>query len=51
MDSLYNHSEMAKTIYYVPVGGLGNRMQALVAAYNLHQATGIRVRVLWFREL
>ena len=50
MDSLYNHSEMAKTIYYVPVGGLGNRMQALVAAYNLHQATGIRVRVLWFRD-
>ena len=25
-------------------------MQALVAAYNLHQATGIRVRVLWFRD-
>lgn len=41
---------MAKKIYYVPVGGLGNRMQALVAAYNLHLATGIAVRVLWFRD-
>lgn len=41
---------MATTIYYVPVGGLGNRMQALVAAYNLHLATGIAVRVLWFRD-
>ncbi|MGI6223602.1 MAG: hypothetical protein ACOYJG_08330 [Prevotella sp.] len=41
---------MSKSLYFVPVGGLGNRMQALVAAYHLWLETRINVQVIWFRD-
>lgn len=38
------------SLLLVPAGGLANRMRAVMSAYNLCQATGSRLQVVWFRD-
>lgn len=38
------------SLLFVPVGGLANRMRAVASAYNLAQHTGVKLRVVWFRD-
>lgn len=39
-----------KEVYLVPVGGLANRMRAIVSVLNACQKAGVKLRILWFRN-
>lgn len=39
-----------KSIFFVPVGGLGNRMRAVASAVSLARKLGVTVHIGWFKD-
>ena len=37
-------------LLFVPSGGLGNRLRAIVSAVQLSEATGTALRIVWFKD-
>ena len=37
-------------LLFVPSGGLGNRLRAIVSAVHLSEATGTALRIVWFKD-
>ncbi len=41
---------MKRKMIFVPVGGLANRMRATLSAMALAEASGLELKVIWFRD-
>lgn len=39
-----------KEVCLVPVGGLANRMRAIVSVLNACQKAGVKLKIVWFRN-
>ena len=37
-------------LLFVPSGGLGNRLRAIVSAVQLSEATGAALQIVWFKD-